>query len=95
VNVELLKPRDDGSIELVVFERGAGITEACGTGAGAAAFASLMRKTVQRAPVRVWLLGGPLDVFVDGSKKIEIRGPAEHVFEGEIDVPPGELSEVE
>ena len=91
VNVELVKQRADGSLELVVFERGAGITEACGTGAGATAFASLMRRTIDASPVKVRLPGGPLDVFVEG-RRIEIRGPAEHAFDGEIEVGEDELS---
>ncbi len=91
VNVELLKPRPDGGLDLVVFERGAGITEACGTGAGAAVFASLLRGTVSGSPVTVHLPGGALDVFVDGPR-IEIRGPAEHVFDGTVEVAAGELA---
>jgi diaminopimelate epimerase len=92
VNVELVKRLADGSLELVVFERGAGITEACGTGAGATAFASLLRKTVESSPVKVRLPGGPLDVLVTG-RRIEIRGPAVHVFDGEVEVDPRDLTE--
>jgi diaminopimelate epimerase len=91
VNVELVKPLADGSLELVVFERGAGITEACGTGAGATAFASLLRKTIAAPPVTVRLPGGALDVFVR-DRRIEIRGPAEHSFDGTVAVGEGDLT---
>jgi diaminopimelate epimerase len=90
-NVEFPKVLPDRSIELVVFERGAGITEACGTGAGATAFASLLRKNVSASPVTVRLPGGALDVFVE-DQRIAIRGPAEHSFDGTIDVEDRELS---
>lgn len=89
VNVELVKPAADG-LELVVFERGSGITQACGTGAAAAAYASLMRGTVPRSPVQVRLPGGPLVVHVAGDR-VEITGPAEHVFDGVLELDPEEL----
>lgn len=89
VNVELLKPTPEG-LDLVVFERGSGITEACGTGAAAAAYASLLRGTVSASPVTVRLPGGALSVHVLGGR-VEISGPAEHVFDGTVDLAQEEL----
>jgi diaminopimelate epimerase len=88
VNVEFVKHARDG-LELVVFERGSGITEACGTGAAATAFASLAGGE-GRSPVRVQLPGGRLDVLIEGDR-VEIVGPAVHVFDGTIDLAEDEI----
>jgi diaminopimelate epimerase len=84
VNVGLARP-GPGGIDLVVWERGAGLTDACGTGACAAAVAAAQAGLVPRgAPVEVRLPGGALHVTVGADlARVTMRGPAERVFEGE------------
>lgn len=79
---------DAGGIDLVVWERGAGLTEACGTGACAAAVAAVRRGAVRAgAPVEVRLPGGALEITVAPDlERVTMRGPAERVFQGEADL---------
>ncbi len=87
VNVGFARPGPDG-IDLVVWERGAGLTDACGTGACAAAVASIRRGDVAPGvPVQVRLPGGALEITVSADlARVTMRGPAERVFEGEADL---------
>lgn len=62
------------------FERGAGLTMACGTGAVAAACAAIGRGLV-KSPVRVFVPGGELRVEWDGRGDAFMTGPAAHVFD--------------
>jgi diaminopimelate epimerase len=72
------------SVDLVVWERGAGLTEACGTGACAAAVAALHEGLlVGPGPVTVRLPGGALEITVDADLRVRMKGQAEKVFEGE------------
>jgi len=82
-NVEFVKVLNDKEIEVMVWERGAGETLACGTGACAALVAShLAKKTGRRAVVQ--LPGGNLDVEWTEDNHVLMRGPAEKVFEGDF-----------
>jgi diaminopimelate epimerase len=72
-------------IELRVWERGAGLTRACGTGACATAVAAIARKLVT-SPVEVHLAGGSLVIDWAPGRTIRMIGPATYVFTGEIDV---------
>lgn len=74
---------EDNSIRLRVWERGAGLTRACGTGACATAVAAIRRKLV-RSPVAVHLPGGTLTISWSPGGTIRMRGGATHVFTGEI-----------
>ena len=72
------------SIDLVVWERGAGLTEACGTGACAAAVAAMHEGRLDGpGPVTVRLPGGALEISVGPDLTVRMKGPAEKVFEGE------------
>jgi diaminopimelate epimerase len=72
------------SIDLAVWERGAGLTEACGTGACAAAVAALHEGLLAGSgPVTVRLPGGVLEISIDPDLAVRMKGPAEKVFEGE------------
>jgi diaminopimelate epimerase len=84
VNVGLARPGPHG-IELVVWERGSGLTDACGTGACAAAVASTLSGAIPAgAPVKVRLPGGRLLITVSPDlTRVTMRGPAERVFQGE------------
>ena len=77
-----------GGLDLVVWERGAGLTDACGTGACAATVAAVRRGEVRPgAPVEVRLPGGALRVTVSADlAQVTMRGPAERVFEGEAEL---------
>jgi diaminopimelate epimerase len=74
---------EDGAIRLRVWERGAGLTRACGTGACATAVAAVSRK-LAASPVEVRLPGGVLDVDWAPGGTIRMSGPATHVFEGQV-----------
>ena len=72
-------------LKLRTFERGAGETLACGTGACASAVAAILTKRAQ-SPVTVDMTGGSLTVFWSLGEPIRMRGAATHVFEGEFDL---------
>lgn len=80
VNVASL---EGGALKLRVWERGAGLTQACGTGACATAVAALSRRLVE-SPVEVLLPGGTLTIEWTPGGTIAMRGPAAHVFEGDV-----------
>jgi diaminopimelate epimerase len=74
------------SLELAVWERGVGFTEACGTGACACAVAAVETgRAERRRPIEVRLPGGPLQIRVgERGERIAMTGPARWVFDGEI-----------
>jgi diaminopimelate epimerase len=79
--MQVVSPR---RIRLRVFERGAGETLACGTGA-CAAVVSGIRAGLLRSPVDVETRGGVLTIAWDGGS-VMMTGPATKVFEGEIEL---------
>ena len=86
VNTEFIQVVDDHTIKMRVWERGAGETLACGTGAWASAYASYLNKKTGKK-VLVHLLGGDLQIEYDEEKHtIFMKGPATKVFDGEIDL---------
>jgi diaminopimelate epimerase len=76
---------EDGAIRLRVWERGAGLTQACGTGACATAVAAISLGRA-KSPVEVRLPGGTLTIAWERGGHIQMSGPAAHVFTGEIDL---------
>ena len=83
-NVEFVKVRNSGSMEMRVWERGVGETLACGTGACAATVAAVLNNLTDDK-VKVKLKGGNL--FVRWNRKVNrvyMTGPAVKVFDGEI-----------
>ena len=84
VNVNFAHVAADG-IDLVVWERGAGLTRACGTGACATAVAAIRRKYVT-GPVDVRLPGGTLTIAWQAGSGIIMSGPATHSFSGTVDI---------
>lgn len=86
VNTEFVKVIDRQTLQMRVWERGAGETYACGTGACAVAVASVLNGYTQEK-VTVQLLGGDLQIYWDrGADTVYMTGPAQTVFEGDIDV---------
>lgn len=83
-NVEAAHVAGDGALRMRVWERGAGITRACGTGACAVLVAAHRRGLCgRRATVR--LDGGELDIAWDEADgRVRMTGPAEIVFRGEL-----------
>ena len=89
VNAGYMQVRDRANIRLRVWERGAGETLACGTGACAAVVAGIRRGLLDPA-VRVETRGGALDIAWPGpGAPVTMTGPAATVFEGEWEVPAG------
>jgi diaminopimelate epimerase len=84
INVNVAQP-DGGAIRLRVWERGAGLTRACGTGACATAVAAISRG-LAFSPVEVRLPGGSLTIAWERGGPILMTGAAAHVFTGEIDL---------
>jgi len=83
-NVEFVRPRD-GAFDVVVWERGVGLTQACGTGACAVvAVAAKAGRAPYGRPVEVHLPGGPLFVTHAESGRTLMRGPARRVFAGRV-----------
>ena len=68
-----------------VWERGSGVTMACGTGARASTAAAVARGLCPpSSTVTVRLDGGPLQIVVDEKREVTMTGPAELVYEGEV-----------
>ncbi len=87
VNAGFMQVQDRSHVRLRVFERGAGETLACGTGACAAVVAGI-RLGLLDARVDVQTRGGMLTIEWQGlGQPVLMTGPAVTVFEGEIDVP--------
>jgi diaminopimelate epimerase len=85
-NVEFARTLPD-AIDLVVWERGVGVTLACGTGACATVAVACEKGLAPRGkPVRVRLPGGPLELTIDETGRATMRGPARHVYSGTVDV---------
>lgn len=82
-NVEFIRSDAPGELTLRVWERGVGETQACGTGACAAA-AAAVRLGGMASPVTVHLPGGDLVIDVDADLRVTMTGPAEPVYAGEV-----------
>jgi diaminopimelate epimerase len=86
VNVEFVEILGRNTLKMRVWERGAGETHACGTGACAAVVASVLNGKTGRE-VKVQLKGGDLEIRWDEkSDHVTMTGPATTVFVGEIDI---------
>jgi diaminopimelate epimerase len=86
VNAGFMQILSTHEIRLRVFERGTGETLACGTGACAAAVAGIRLNKIL-SPVTVLMQGGTLSISWEGnSSPVMMTGPAESVFDGEINI---------
>jgi diaminopimelate epimerase len=85
-NIEFARIEDDGSIRTRVWERGSGITQACGTGACATAVAAVLTGRAERTS-KIVMDGGTLTIeWRESDNHVYMTGPAEFVFDGEIEM---------
>ena len=84
VNVNVATAAGPNHVRLRVWERGVGITRACGTGACATAVAAI-RKGLVQSPVTVTLTGGDLVIAWNPGGEIEMTGAATRVYTGMAD----------
>jgi diaminopimelate epimerase len=84
VNVNIASLAGPNHLTLRVWERGAGLTRACGTGACATAVAAIRRGLVA-SPVRVTLPGGDLTIAWTPGDTLVMSGPAQESFRGSFD----------
>ena len=86
VNVNFMEIRSRESVNLRVWERGAGETLSCGTGACASVVFGI-KVGLLDSPCKVFTRGGELTIFWEGGESdVDLSGSAKSVFEGEIDV---------
>src|SRR5438067_3508051 len=86
VNAGYMQVRDAHRIALRVWERGAGETLSCGTGACAAVVAGVSERRLG-SPVRVETRGGALTIaWAGGDNAVLMKGPAETVFDGTLEI---------
>lgn len=84
VNVEFAQVLSPTEIRMRVFERGSGITMACGTGACATVAAAANEGLIKKnTPVTVMLDGGNLEITVSDENTVTMTGPAKTVYEGD------------
>lgn len=85
-NIEFVSLRKDGSLRMRVWERGTGITMACGTGACATLVAAALTRRTGRSADLV-LDGGTLHIeWLEANSHVMMTGPAATVFDGTIDI---------
>lgn len=83
INVEFAHIIDDNNIRMRVWERGTGITDACGTGACATLIAAATKTLTQKAAF-IHLDGGKLHIEINGEGRIIMSGPVAYVYEGSL-----------
>ena len=83
-NVEFVQIKSPNNIKIVIWERGVGVTKACGTGACASAISAISLFNCNRK-MKVEMPGGVLDIeWVESSNRVIMTGPATEVFTGSI-----------
>ena len=84
-NVEFVQVLSDTELRMRVWERGSGVTLACGTGSCATTVAAVCKKICPRCtPISLILDGGTLKIQIDGYDNVTMTGPAEIVCEGDV-----------
>jgi diaminopimelate epimerase len=85
-NVHVAAALGEHALRVRHWERGVGLTMACGTGATACAAAAVQRNIVDGGPIDVFVPAGKLVVELDSSGNASLIGPAVRVFDTEVDV---------
>ncbi len=86
VNIELAKVISPARIKIKVWERGAGITPACGSGASAVGAMGLKLGLVKKSPVVIEMDGGSLNVDWKPGTPLYLTGPAEFCYNGTFEL---------
>lgn len=87
VNVEFVQILSSDELRMRVWERGSGVTMACGTGACASVMAAISRGLCYYdETVSVLLDGGTLKIQIASDNTVQMTGPAETVYEGETEI---------
>ncbi|MBQ8893243.1 MAG: diaminopimelate epimerase [Clostridia bacterium] len=87
VNVEFVQVLSDHELRMRVWERGSGVTMACGTGACASTMAAIAKRYCDYdTPISVQLDGGTLKIQIAADNTVTMTGPAETVYEGETEI---------
>ena len=88
VNTEFIRVIDDHTLQMRVWERGSGETFDCGTGACAAAVASVLNGYCKREQeILIHLRGGDLRIIYHNDESVTMIGPATFIFEGKMEYP--------
>lgn len=84
VNVEFVQVLSESELRMRVWERGSGVTMACGTGACASTMAAIAKRYCDYdQPISVNLDGGTLKIQIAPDHTVTMTGPAEIIYEGE------------
>lgn len=87
VNVEFVQVLASDKLRMRVWERGSGVTMACGTGACASVMAAIASKHCNYdETISVVLDGGMLKINISSDNTVQMTGPAETIYEGETDI---------
>jgi diaminopimelate epimerase len=87
INTEFVKVLSSSEISMRVWERGSGETLSCGTGACAATVASVLNNFCELdKDITVHLIGGKLNVNYTKEGTVYLKGPAEFVYEGQVEI---------
>jgi|TARA_B110000196_G_scaffold319601_1_gene338158 diaminopimelate epimerase len=81
-NVQLARFLAEGVIEVLIWERGVGVTSASGTSACAVVVAAVQSNRARPGDFQVQMQGGSLQVSVDAEFGVTLRGPVQEVFQG-------------
>ena len=88
-NIEFVRPVDDHTLEMRVWERGSGETMACGTGACASVAAATLRSLCHTdTPVTVFMKGGTLTITCTQNLRLFMTGDAVKVYDGIYEIHP-------
>lgn len=85
VNVEVARVKSADVIEMRIWERGAGLTEACGSGACAVAYAAHKRGLINKH-VSILMPGGNLEIEINDKEEVIMTGPASLTYTGTIEL---------
>ena len=83
INVQLAVPRSRHRLAIWIWERGAGVTQASGSSACAAACAAV-RRGIAKSPIEVVMPGGALSVEVSAAFDVTLTGAVEEVCRGQL-----------